>query len=156
MPTSEETTGSSDRLADRGPLIHDLVVGADIVEVRRLAGVLERYGARFARRVFTIGEIEACDGRPESLAARWAGKEAVAKALGTGIGQVSFREIEVVQDRAGRPSICLRGRAEALASDQGLGCWAISLAHDGGMALAFVVAIRVRAEEPPEPSAPEA
>jgi holo-[acyl-carrier protein] synthase len=122
--------------------IRDLVVGTDIVEVRRISELIEQYGRRFTQRVFTSDELEACGGSPQSLAARWAAKEAVAKALGTGIGQVGFTEIEVIQDDARRPDLRLRGRAEAMSQDQGLSHWAISLAHDGGMALAFVVATR--------------
>ena len=97
--------------------------------------------------MFTVGELAACGAdapggalRIESLAARWAAKEAVAKALGTGIGQVAWREIEVLQNDDGCPSLRLHGRAAALAAERGLTRWAVSLAHDGGLALAFVVA----------------
>lgn len=118
-----------------------LAVGADLVEIRRVAALVERYGVRFTQRVFTAQEIAACAGRVESLAVRWAAKEAVAKALGTGIGQVAFRDIEVVSGEDGRPRLALRGRAMALATEQGLTSWALSLSHDGGLALAFVVAV---------------
>ena len=118
-----------------------LAAGTDLIEIRRIAVLLERYGERFLQRVFTPAELTACEGRPDSLAARWAAKEAVAKALGTGIGQVAFREIEVVLDDCRCPSLRLHGAAEALAADRGLTQWAISLAHDGGLALAFVVAM---------------
>lgn len=118
-----------------------LAVGADLVEVRRVAALIERYGARFTGRVFTEREMAACAGRAESLAARWAAKEAAAKALGTGIGQVAFREIEIVGGDSGRPQLVLHGRALVVASEQGLTSWALSLSHDGGFALAFVVAM---------------
>lgn len=117
-----------------------LAVGADLIAVHRLAAVVERYGARFTGRVFTEHELLVCAGRAESLAARWAAKEAVAKALGTGIGQVAFREIEVVSREGSRPQVALHGRAAALAAEQGLTTWAISLSHDSGFALACVVA----------------
>jgi holo-[acyl-carrier protein] synthase len=117
-----------------------LVAGADLIEIDRIAGVIDRHGERFLHRVFTVDELAACEGRSHSLAARWAAKEAVAKALGTGIGQVSFREIEVVHDDLHCPSLRLHGAAGALAAQRGLTQWAISLAHDGGLALAFVVA----------------
>jgi holo-[acyl-carrier protein] synthase len=116
-----------------------LVAGTDLIEIQRIAGVIDRHGERFLHRVFTPDELAGCECRPESLSARWAAKEAVAKALGTGIGQVAFREIEIVQDDCRCPSLRLHGAAEALAADRGLTQWAVSLAHDGGLALAFVV-----------------
>jgi holo-[acyl-carrier protein] synthase len=118
-----------------------LTVGTDLIEIDRIAGVLERHGERFLCRVFTPDELAACEGRPASLAARWAAKEAVAKALGTGIGQVAFREIEVVLDDCRCPSLRLHGAAQEFAARRGLTQWAISLAHDGGLAMAFVVAM---------------
>ncbi len=119
--------------------MNPLAVGVDLVEVRRIADLVERDGERFTTRVFTPAELADCDGRADSLAARWAAKEAAAKALGTGIGPVAFREIEVADDGSGRPILRLHGRAAALAGERGLTQWAISLAHDGGFALAFVV-----------------
>jgi holo-[acyl-carrier protein] synthase len=117
-----------------------LAVGVDLVEVCRIAALIARHGERFTGRVFTPGEVADCGGRAESLAARWAAKEAVAKALGTGIGAMSWHEIEVLRGESGCPSVQLHGRAAALAADRGLARWALSLAHDGGLALAFVVA----------------
>ena len=117
-----------------------LVVGVDLVEICRIAKLVERHGERFIGRVFTPGEVADCGGRAESLAARWAAKEAVAKALGTGIGAMSWQEIEVLRGETGCPSVQLHGRAAALAAERGLVRWALSLAHDGGMALAFVLA----------------
>jgi holo-[acyl-carrier protein] synthase len=102
--------------------------------------LVERHGERFTARVFTPGEVVDCGGRAESLAARWAAKEAAAKALGTGIGAMSWQEIEVLRGESGCPALALHGRAADLAAARGLTRWALSLAHDGGMALAFVVA----------------
>lgn len=119
--------------------IVSLVVGTDLVEIDRIATLVQGYGERFTGRVFTAGELAECAGRAESLAARWAAKEAAAKALGTGIGQVAFRDLEVVRGAGGRPELRLHGAAAALAAAQGLTQWALSLAHDGGFALAFVV-----------------
>ncbi len=118
-----------------------LAVGTDLVEIARIATLVERYGDRFTERVFTVGELVDCAGRAESLAARWAAKEAVAKALGVGIGPVAFREIEVVREVAGQPTLRLHGAAAQLAAGRGLAQWGLSLAHDGGLALAFVVAV---------------
>lgn len=117
-----------------------LVAGADLIEVERIAGVIDRHGERFLHRVFTHNELAACEGRSDSLAARWAAKEAVAKALGTGIGHVTWCDIEVVHDDLHCPCLRLHGAAAVLAEARGLTQWAISLAHDGGFALAFVVA----------------
>lgn len=118
-----------------------LAVGTDLVAVERIEALVRRYGERFTKRVFTAGELAACAGRSESLAACWAAKEAAAKALGTGIGPVAPDEIEVVHDQARRPVLYLHGRAQALAMQLGLTCWAVSLSHDGGLALAVVVAL---------------
>ncbi len=115
-------------------------VGVDLVTVNRIAVLLAKYGERFTRRVFTEQERVECADRPDSLAARWAAKEAVAKALGTGFGPISFRDIEVIRDEAGCPHVQLHGRAVALAHRRGLRHWALSLSHDGDMAIAFVVA----------------
>ena len=125
----------------RSDALMPLVAGTDLVEIPRIAGVIERHGERFLHRVFTPDELAACECRPDSLAARWAAKEAVAKALGTGIGQVAFREIEIIQDDCRCPGVRLHGAAQVLAAERGLTQWAISLAHDGGLALAFVVAM---------------
>jgi holo-[acyl-carrier protein] synthase len=124
----------------------NLAVGVDLVAVRRIAELAEKYGERFAQRVFTERERADCsrgsdETRMNSLAARWAAKEAVAKALGTGFGPVNHLEIEVIRDEFGCPHVCLHGRAAELAQARGLNRWAISLSHDGGMALAFVVAL---------------
>lgn len=121
--------------------IHNLAVGADLVEVRRIAELITQYGERFTRRVFTAQELADCRDRVDSLAARWAAKEAVAKALGTGFGPVEHLDIEIVRDEICCPFVVLHERAAALAEARGLTRWAISLSHDGGMALAFVVAL---------------
>jgi holo-[acyl-carrier protein] synthase len=120
--------------------ISSLSVGVDLVEVCRVAMIAERYGERFGRRVFTERELADCGMRAESLAARWAAKEAVAKALGTGFGPVGYLDIEVMQDKAGCPHVHLHGRAASLAEARGLTRWALSVSHDGGIAIAFVVA----------------
>ena len=118
-----------------------LAVGTDLVEIRRVGELVARYGTRFTDRVFTVIELADSCGRVESLAARWAAKEAVAKALGTGFGAVSPRDIEVVRDEKGRPCLRLYRTAQAEADEQGLTRWALSLAHDGGLAVAYVMAM---------------
>ncbi len=119
--------------------VGSLAVGVDLVEVRRVAALVERHSARFTGRVFTAAELADCAGQAESLAARWAAKEAVAKALGVGIGTVAFQDIEVRRGAVGQPVLALHGRAATLAAERGLTRWSLSLAHDGGLAIAFVV-----------------
>jgi holo-[acyl-carrier protein] synthase len=127
-------------MSDRSSSITQIRTGVDLIDVGRIVSLLDRYGARFAHRVFTDRELEACKGRPERLAARFAAKEAVSKALGTGIGQVAWREIEVVSDSSGRPELRLDGRAGELAAELGLHLWSVSLSHTQEQAVAFVVA----------------
>lgn len=117
-----------------------LAVGVDLVEISRIAAILERHGDRFLGRVYTDGELAYARGRLSALAARWAAKEATAKALGTGIGQVGFQDIEVVCDAQGKPELVLHGQAVHLAAQLGLEQFALSLSHTADHALAFVVA----------------
>jgi holo-[acyl-carrier protein] synthase len=114
-------------------------VGVDLIEVGRIASALSRHGDRFLRRVYTESERAYCRRRAPELAARFAAKEAVAKALGTGIGAVDWHEIEVVRGPSGAPGLELHGRARALAERLGLGRPLLSLAHTREHAIAFVV-----------------
>ncbi len=117
-----------------------IAVGVDLIEISRIKIVAERYGNRFLERVYTEGELAYAAGRLSALAARWAAKEAAAKALGTGIGQVAFRELEVVCDAQGKPELWLHGNAARLAASLNLRQFALSLSHTADYALAFVVA----------------
>jgi holo-[acyl-carrier protein] synthase len=117
-----------------------IAVGVDLIEISRIEAVLKRHGDRFLYRVYTERELAYAGGRLSALAARWAAKEAAAKALGTGIGQVAFREIEVVCDSQGKPELCLHGNAAHLAVRLNLSQFALSLSHTADFALAFVVA----------------
>jgi holo-[acyl-carrier protein] synthase len=111
--------------------------GIDLVEVARLESALERW-PRLAQRLFTDEERRYAASRPhpaDSLAARFAAKEATMKALGQGWPKVSWQDIEIVRGD-GRPELRLTGRAAALAGD---GRLAVSLAHDGGIAVAQVI-----------------
>jgi holo-[acyl-carrier protein] synthase len=114
-------------------------IGVDIIETERVAQSIERFGNRFLERVYTAQELVYCNGQAGSLAARWAAKEAVAKALGSGIGDVSWREIEVVCELNGRPTLQLHGAAADLAVRLGISGFAISLSHTKDYAVAFVV-----------------
>ena len=124
-----------------------LTTGVDIIEIDRIARCVDRWGDRFVRRVFTDEEIEYCRGRAAELAARFAAKEAIAKALGTGAMSLAangvgpgLREMEVVPDHLGRPKVRLHGRAQERAQLLGLTDLAVSLSHSWDYAVAFVVA----------------
>jgi holo-[acyl-carrier protein] synthase len=118
-----------------------LASGVDIIEVDRIRRSLERYGSRFSRRFFTPRELDQCHGRATSLAGRFAVKEAVSKALGTGIGDVRWKDVEIVNDERGRPQLVLHGAAQELAMAQGLKTWSISLSHTTAHAVGMVVAM---------------
>ena len=123
--------------------------GIDAVEPDRIATLIERWGERFLGRVFTTAERDACRERPASLAARFAAKEAVSKALGTGVGlggAVGWREIEVLSNARGRPVLVLHGAAAARAAALGLRYWSVSLTHLAALAIALVVASKENAE----------
>jgi holo-[acyl-carrier protein] synthase len=117
-----------------------LRTGVDLVEIERLESTLARHGARFLQRVFTPQELAEVGENHASLAARFAAKEAVAKALGTGIGPVAWREIEVLRGPARQPVLHLHGAAERLAQELGLQTWSVSLSHSQAHAIAVVVA----------------
>jgi holo-[acyl-carrier protein] synthase len=114
-------------------------IGIDMIETARVAQSIHRYGERFLKRVYTEQELAYCGQRVASLAARWAAKEAAAKALGTGIGMVSWREIEIVNDENQRPALQLHGTAASLAAQLGLSRFAVSLSHTKDHAIAVVV-----------------
>lgn len=115
-------------------------VGVDIVEIGRIDEAFGRFGQRFLDRVYTLPEIALCKGRTRSLAVRFAGKEAVMKALGTGVKGVSWREIEILALPTGEPVVRLYGKADSTAKRMRLGRLAISLSHSREYAVAVVVA----------------
>jgi holo-[acyl-carrier protein] synthase len=114
--------------------------GVDIIEVDRIDNAILRHGQRFFDRFYTSQELIDSDGQTPSLAARFAAKEAVAKALGTGIGQVAWKDIEVVTGPRREPMLRLHGQAQELATSMGLTDWAISLSHTEQHAVAVAVA----------------
>jgi len=118
-----------------------LATGVDLVEIERLEEIVERHGERFLQRVFTQAELEEVGGNIASLAGRFAAKEAVSKALGTGIGPVSWREIEILRGAQRAPVLRLYGSAAILAEQRELKQWSISLSHTGSYAIALVVAV---------------
>jgi holo-[acyl-carrier protein] synthase len=122
-----------------------VAIGTDAIEVERVQRAVDhpRWGERFRQRVFTAGEIAYCTKRRrnvESFAARFAAKEAVMKALGTGYAKgVWWRDIEVVRT-SGPPRLALHGGAADRAAALGIGRWHLSLTHTAGQALAYVIA----------------
>ena len=122
-------------------------IGIDMVAIPRVQAVLDRHPSRFLRRVYTPEEVAFCRGRVPELAARFAAKEAVMKALGTGARGVAWREIEVLPNRRGKPLVYLYGRAQKRAERIGLRDLDVSLSHEREFAIASVVGVR---EEPPE------
>ena len=88
-----------------------LVHGIDIIEIDRIRKVANQYGRRFYNRIYSKFEIDYCKGNPSKLATRFAAKEAVMKALGTGVRGVSWKEIEIVRQPGKAPQVCLHGRA---------------------------------------------
>ena len=117
--------------------------GIDLVEIARIQQSLERFGKRFLERVYTEAEQAYCLRKrkaAESLAARFAAKEAGAKALGTGISRgVNWLEIEVVREPGGRPTLRFHGRAAQIAEQLGVVHAALSLTHTGDLAMASVL-----------------
>lgn len=120
-----------------------LGVGTDLIEIERIEESIDRFGKRFLERIFTAGEIEYCERRKqaaESYAARFAAKEAGAKALGTGMSRgVSWQEIEVRRRPGERPTLHWSGRAAERARAMGIERVELSLTHSKTVAMAVVV-----------------
>ena len=122
-----------------------LTTGVDLVEIARIERALAHHGDRFLERIFTPAEVLYCRARLPELAARFAAKEAVSKALGLGVRMLSrdginWRDAEIIGDMRGKPLIRLHGRAAERAEELGLTEWAVSLTHTREHAIAFVVA----------------
>lgn len=121
-------------------------IGVDIVEVDRVARLLSEHGTRFLDRVFAVEERVYCASQHTpaiSYAARFAAKEAVSKAFGTGIGaKMDFTEIVVLKEESGRPYIELRGAAAVHASEVGVSQVMISLSHTASAAVAQAIALK--------------
>jgi holo-[acyl-carrier protein] synthase len=154
MPDSplDQPPATGDPVGDRPPATGQatgLTTGVDLIEIARIARAVERWGERFARRVWTPAERAYCAGRIQSLAVRWAAKEAAAKALGVGLrglgsasAGVAWTDIEVGRDPSGRPWLVLHGAAAERAASLGIAEWSLSLSHSGGLAIALVVGLK--------------
>lgn len=122
-----------------------LTTGVDILYIPRIEEAIARHGRRFLERVYSATELAYCRGRAPELAARFAAKEAVSKALGVGMRVMSSRgidwhDVEIVNGQKGKPTLSLRGRAAELADELGLCEWSISISHERRYCVAFVVA----------------
>jgi len=113
-------------------------IGIDIVEIARLEKAIARWGEGFLRRVYTDPELRLYRKKLSSLAARFAAKEAIIKALGKPTRGVSLREIEILSDTSGKPLVRLYGKAQNQADGLGLDKFAISLSHSREYAVALV------------------
>jgi holo-[acyl-carrier protein] synthase len=116
-------------------------IGTDIMEIARIRRTIERWGERFLNRVYTPAELDLYDRRPHSLAACFAGKEAVMKVLGTGARGVAWREIETLRYRSGKPYIILHDRAQYEAAKLGIKEIDISLSHSREYATATAIGV---------------
>jgi len=113
--------------------------GIDIVDIERFAVLAEREGYR--NRCFTPGELSQCQGKADRLAARFAAKEAVLKALGTGLSHgISLKQVEIAFDRVGAPKVALTGAAAEAANDRGIERWHLTFSHSLGNAIASAIA----------------
>ncbi|MFC1984035.1 holo-ACP synthase [Chloroflexota bacterium] len=113
-------------------------IGIDIIEIDRVRRVIARWGENFLRRVYTEPELKLYHKKLSSLAARFAGKEAVIKALGTQSNGISWKEIEILSDPDDKPLVQLYGKAKNQAGSLGLNNLAISLSHSKEYAVACV------------------
>ncbi|MCA9197573.1 MAG: holo-ACP synthase [Planctomycetales bacterium] len=127
-------------------------IGTDIVEIARIQGMVQRHGELFVQRVYTQHEIDYCSSKKMAMqhyAGRWAAKEAVLKALGTGwIRGISWRDVEVYSHPGGKPSIRLAGGARTVCEKMGIGEIFISISHCRTNATAYALAVGPGSSEP--------
>jgi holo-[acyl-carrier protein] synthase len=117
-------------------------LGIDIIRIDRIRASLARFGQRFSNRVLTPGEQAYVRARPETMAGRWAAKEAVSKVLGLGVRGIGWRDIEIERLPTGQPAVRLHGRAAQRAEQLGMGRIAVSISHESDYAVAIAFGIR--------------
>ena len=115
--------------------------GVDLLQIDRLTRLDPAIRKRFLVRVFTSRELEECGNRDDSLAGRFAAKEAAVKALGCGIGEVGWKDVEVIEDERGKPRLILHTAAQEIAKRAGWISWSVSISHTGDHAVATVTAL---------------
>ncbi len=118
-----------------------LRTGIDTIEISRLEGIRPSIRKRFIERVYTRKEISQAQDRAEALSGLFAAKEAVSKALGTGIGKVRWQDIEILHQPSGQPIVMLHGNAKMMADQLGLHTWSVSISHDRNKAIALAAAL---------------
>jgi len=118
-----------------------LATGIDMIEIHRFTTIAPGIRDRFIRRVFSPAEQAECANIDERLAGKFAAKEAVAKALGSGVGQVGWQDIEITNDPSGQPQVSLKRTAAQIADSLHLTVWSISITHTHDIAAAVAVAI---------------
>jgi holo-[acyl-carrier protein] synthase len=142
MSESKQTGQNTGSPVTGGPVIG---IGTDIIECVRIAKMIEKHGELFLHRVYTRNEIAYCSCRKSAnqhYAGRWAAKEAVLKALGTGWARgIQWTDIEVVNEIGGRPYIELDGQAKAISQQQGIQKIMISISHCRSYAIAYATAV---------------
>ncbi len=114
-------------------------IGTDIIEIARIRQAIDRWGERFLSRIYTASELNLYGQRPQALAARFAGKEAVTKVLGTDKEGISWQDIEILSHPSGKPQLNLYGRAQSAANNLGIKEIDISLAHSREYAIATAI-----------------
>lgn len=114
-------------------------IGVDLCDIGRIEKTIERWGESFEDRILTDDEKKDANSRSNSIGGRWAAKEAFAKAMGTGFRDFSFKEVEVVKNELGAPSIKLSGKALELFESKGGGKLHLSISHEKQMAVAVVL-----------------
>ena len=125
-----------------------LFVGVDIIEIDRIEDAIARWGDRFLGRVYTEAELEVCKGRTPALAVRFAAKEAVMKALGTGTNGVGWQDIEVLPNPDGKPLVFLHRGARRKSEELGMTHLDLSLSHSHHYAVASAVGGRIEDSNP--------
>jgi holo-[acyl-carrier protein] synthase len=125
--------------------VNVLGIGTDIIECLRIAQMIQRHGEQFINRVYTPHEIQYCQARKQSTqhyAGRWAAKEAILKALGTGWRRgISWRDVEIRTEQSGKPYVVLRGGAREVCNELGIAEVLISISHCRSHATAYAVAV---------------
>jgi holo-[acyl-carrier protein] synthase len=138
----DEPAGAGSGLAAAPPPPETTELGIDIIRVERIKDSLARFGDRFTRRVLTPAESAYVRGRPETMAGRWSGKEAVSKVLGLGVRGIGWHDIEIERLPTGQPAVKLHGRAQRRAEQLGMGRVAISISHESEFAVAIAYGVR--------------
>ena len=116
-----------------------ITVGVDIIEIDRIEQAISSWKNSFLERVYTKAEMESCQNRASSFAARFAAKEAIMKALGTGMWGLKWQDIEITQNTSGAPYVELHGKASNKAKELGITSFSVSLSHSKKYAIAMVV-----------------